>query len=367
VVHQPPRRSPTVDASGRIAGQRGRVRRFVGGDPAGQRSQRRRGPSSRASLEMTLLLGHPVPHAEMIRSRWPARDSCRKNSGPSRRCDSTRPGTPSVYTIDTTGPTAGRITAHANGRPGALCGAPHQTGRTASPIPVAVVVVSLKDTSEDGKFLHDGLRHRDPPPERRRLCLALPQAENGKLGLPAGRLAQPQRRERLGPDHPCGIPSSPREPSRSTPSTRARNSGRGGRSIRTVIRSGRGGVWSSWPLDITLPPILAFLARERRPIPSAGARDHHAVRDAAGGRGSHHQRAGILFRARRLDPVRRPASGRRRSAAPSWYRCASENICNFLTFEATSSPISLGSQPTASPIPQGARRPAARRRQRRGG
>jgi hypothetical protein len=148
----------TIDASGKIAGKLKGSAFVVATRPDGVAS----GALIFVSrpLEMTLLLDTlflmpddtiTVPLA--IVQKTPALTTVRFDSSPA----------PSVYTIDTTGPTAGRITAHATGGP--LRYVAHLTNGTDTVTDTgAVVVMSLTDTSEDGKFymtaFGTGIRHQ---------------------------------------------------------------------------------------------------------------------------------------------------------------------------------------------------------------
>ena len=148
----------TIDASGRIAGK-GKGTAFVVATR----------PDSVASgalvivsrpLDMTLLLdtlflmpGDTITVPLAVAQKTTAATTVRFDSSP----------TPSVYTIDTTGPTAGLITAHATGGP--LRYVAHLTNGTDSLADTgAVVVMSLTDTTEDGKFymtaFGTGIRHQ---------------------------------------------------------------------------------------------------------------------------------------------------------------------------------------------------------------
>jgi len=148
----------TVDPSGKIAGK-GKGSAFVVATR----------PDSVASgalvivsrpLDMTLLLdtlflmpGDTITVPLAVAQKTPAATTVRFDSSPA----------PSVYTIDTTGPTAGLITAHATGGP--LRYVAHLTNGTDSIADTgAVVVMSLTDTSADGKFymtaFGTGIRHQ---------------------------------------------------------------------------------------------------------------------------------------------------------------------------------------------------------------
>ena len=148
----------TIDASGKIAGKGKGAALVVATRPDSIAS----GAVVIVSrpLEMTLLLdtlflmpGDTITVPLAIVQKTPAATTLRFDSS----------GTPSVYTIDTTGPTAGLLTAHATGGP--LRYVARLTNGTDSIADTgAVVVMSLTDTSADGKFymtaFGTGIRHQ---------------------------------------------------------------------------------------------------------------------------------------------------------------------------------------------------------------
>ena len=148
----------TVDASGRIAGKGKGAALVVATRPDSIAS----GAVVIVSrqLEMTLLLdtlflmpGDTITVPLAIVQKTPAATTLRFDSS----------ATPNVYTIDTTGPTAGLLTAHATGGPVRYV-ARLTNGTDSIADTGAVVVMSLTDTSEDGKFymtaFGTGIRHQ---------------------------------------------------------------------------------------------------------------------------------------------------------------------------------------------------------------
>jgi len=240
----------TVDASGRIAGKGKGAALVVATRPDSIAS----GAVVIVSrqLEMTLLLdtlflmpGDTITVPLAIVQKTPAATTLRFDTS----------ATPGVYTIDTTGPTAGLLTAHATGGP--VRYVVRLTNGTDSIADTgAVVVVSLTDTSEDGKFymtaFGTGIRHQSGG-----AFGAHYQKLNGKLAF---RLVDTLTRNAaketvlitlrdsiLGPgtfeidsiglrevDAPLGQLSPYCNPKRPW------------------------AVWSSIPLDINLPPIYAY-------------------------------------------------------------------------------------------------------------
>jgi len=280
----------TVDASGRIAGKGKGAALVVATRPDSVAS----GAVVIVSrqLEMTLLLDTlflmpndtiTVPLA--IVQKTPAVTTLRFDSS----------ATPSVYTIDTTGPTAGRLTAHGAGGPVRYVA--HLTNGTDSIADTgAVVVVSLTDTSEDGKFymtaFGTGIRHQSGGA----FALHYPK-RNGKLAF---RLVDSLTRNAAKDSVLITLRDSilaagtfeidslnPRETAVVGPLDPYCNPKRSW------------GVWSSWPLDITLPPILAY----SHGTPSDSVAGHviitQYVTPPVGGGAIISGR--YLFRARRLD------------------------------------------------------------------
>jgi len=148
----------TVDASGKIAGKGKGAALVVATRPDSVAS----GALVIVSrpLDMTLLLdtlflmpGDTITVPLAVAQKTPAATTLRFDSS----------GTPSVYTIDTTGPTAGLLTAHATGGPVRYV-ARLTNGTDSIADTGAVVVMSLTDTSADGKFymtaFGTGIRHQ---------------------------------------------------------------------------------------------------------------------------------------------------------------------------------------------------------------
>ncbi len=148
----------TVDASGKIAGKGKGAALVVATRPDSIAS----GAVVIVSrpFEMTLLLdtlflmpGDTITVPLAVAQKTPAATTLRFDSS----------GTPSVYTIDTTGPTAGLLTAHATGGPVRYV-ARLTNGTDSIADTGAVVVMSLTDTSADGKFymtaFGTGIRHQ---------------------------------------------------------------------------------------------------------------------------------------------------------------------------------------------------------------
>jgi hypothetical protein len=135
----------TVEASGKIAGKT-KGSAVVIATAAGVQS----GALVIVSrpLEMTLLLDtlYLMPNDTIT---VPLATAQKTPGATTLRFDSS--GTPSVYTIDTAGPTAGLLTAHATGGPVRYV-ARLTNGTDTIADTGAVVVMSLTDTSDDGRF-----------------------------------------------------------------------------------------------------------------------------------------------------------------------------------------------------------------------
>jgi hypothetical protein len=308
----------TVDASGKIAGKAKGTAFVVATRPDSVASGALVIVSRR--LEMTLLLDTlflmpndtiTVPLA--IAQKTPAATTVRFDSSP----------TPSVYTIDTTGPTAGRITAHATGGP--LRYVAHLTNGTDSIADTgAVVVMSLTDTIADGRFymtaFGTGIRHQSGGA----FALHYPK-RNGKLAfrlvdsltrnaakdsvlitlrdsiLAAGTfeidsIGPQEATTFIGPLDPYCVPKRP------------------------------WAVWSSHPTDISVPPILAY--SHGTPTDSVAGQlviTQYAPAPAGGGAIISGR---YLFRAQRLDLYGDPLGAetiRGTFVVPLRLR----NICNF--------------------------------------
>lgn len=308
----------TVDASGKIAGKAKGTAFVVATRPDSVASGALVIVSRR--LEMTLLLDTlflmpndtiTVPLA--IAQKTPATTTLRFDSSP----------TPSVYTIDTTGPTAGLITARGTGGP--LRYVAHLTNGTDSIADTgAVVVMSLTDTIADGRFymtaFGTGIRHQSGGA----FALHYPK-RNGKLAfrlvdsltrnaakdsvlitlrdsiLAAGTfeidsIGPREATTFIGPLDPYCVPKRP------------------------------WAVWSSHPTDISVPPILAY--SHGTPTDSVAGQlviTQYAPAPAGGGAIISGR---YLFRAQRLDLYGDPLGAetiRGTFVVPLRLR----NICNF--------------------------------------